>query len=320
MWHNSDWIKNIVLFFDGVALLVPEYMLDRPHHFDPSITTGLKEHGLLTILEPESFITQEAAELLTTQLTDILVSGVLDDLVNDVTEFRELSFSRLGGVVDSGLATMILDELQKRGLARTSKDGVSVPIHPKVHSLVLVLLAQILRAPGRDMGLTLHPATDRSRIHEALKDILRLPSMPSAGHVVSSDIEAVGIDLGPVPLDEVLDFRKAHGAQYRRYAEDLQKFVVHIGGVSAEEEQEDFRLRREMIRDAANDLSKTATQAWRRPLGLSLEIAGAAWQLTTGDMIGSILGLGAVVAAAGGSETPGAGAYSYLFSARAKLS
>ena len=24
MWHYGDWIKNLVLFFDGVALLVPE--------------------------------------------------------------------------------------------------------------------------------------------------------------------------------------------------------------------------------------------------------------------------------------------------------
>ena len=28
-WSNADWIKNLVLFFDGVAMLVPEYMSDH---------------------------------------------------------------------------------------------------------------------------------------------------------------------------------------------------------------------------------------------------------------------------------------------------
>ena len=26
MWDHGDWVKNLILFFDGVALLVPEYM------------------------------------------------------------------------------------------------------------------------------------------------------------------------------------------------------------------------------------------------------------------------------------------------------
>jgi len=26
MWHSGDWIKNLILFFDGIALLVPTYM------------------------------------------------------------------------------------------------------------------------------------------------------------------------------------------------------------------------------------------------------------------------------------------------------
>ncbi len=30
MWTHGDWIKNLVLFFDGIALLVPDYMKERP--------------------------------------------------------------------------------------------------------------------------------------------------------------------------------------------------------------------------------------------------------------------------------------------------
>jgi hypothetical protein len=51
MWHSGGWAKNLILFFDGIALLVPEYMRDRPFEIDPAIATGLHENGLLRILE-----------------------------------------------------------------------------------------------------------------------------------------------------------------------------------------------------------------------------------------------------------------------------
>ncbi len=47
MWDRGDWVKNLILFFDGVALLVPEYMKDKPRILDPAIVAGLEQHNLL---------------------------------------------------------------------------------------------------------------------------------------------------------------------------------------------------------------------------------------------------------------------------------
>lgn len=316
MWTNSDWIKNIILFFDGVALLVPEYMRDRPFHVDPVISTALQEHGLLTILEPESFIDQNAAESLTSQLVDLMASGALDQLAQEKAPFGELSYSRLGGMADPGLANMVIDELRKRGLARQTEDGLSIPVHRDVHALVLVLLAQILRAPGRERGLDLHPATDRPRVHNALTKLLNLPSMPSVGQVVSLDLQTVGVDLGSVPLDEVLDFRRMNGFKYRRYAQELREFVSGIRSASAEDQQEELRLRQERIRETANDLARTAQEAWKRPPFL-IGIAGAVWTVATGDPIAGIFGVAAVGADL--LRPREAGAYSYLFDAHTQF-
>jgi hypothetical protein len=320
MWHNSDWVKNIVLFVDGIALLVPAYMHDRPYRFDPAIATGRQEHNLLTILEPESFIDQQSAELLVSQLTDLIASGSLDAIANDKVPFGELSYSRLGGMADPGLANMIIEELEKRHLARPTEDGVSIPVHPRVHSLVLVLLAQILRAPGKARGLNLHPATDRPHDHEAIKEILQLPALPSTGHVVSLDLQTVGVDLGPVPLDEVLDFRRENGIKYRRYAQNLRELVQRISSAPAEDQQEALRLRQQQIRDASEELAQAAEQAWRRPLTLFLGIAGAFWSIMAGDPIGGFLSAGTAIAEASQSGPAEAGAYSYLFTANALLS
>ena len=154
MWTYGDWIKNLLLCFDGVALLVPGYMKERPEWLDRSIVVGLKEQGLLEIIEPEEAVDKSATEKLATEMTDIITSGVLDELGKEETAFHELSMSRLGLYGDEGLYNMIFDELKKRGLARDSEDEVSVPMHPKVRSLVLVLLAQIVRPYGKIINAT----------------------------------------------------------------------------------------------------------------------------------------------------------------------
>jgi hypothetical protein len=97
---------------------------------------------------------------------------------------------------------MILDELKARGLAKESEDGKSIPMHPIVRALVLVLLAQILRTA---LGVEIMPITDQPKLVEALVELLSLPDRPPAGHVVAFDMNTVGVYVGTVPIDELLD-------------------------------------------------------------------------------------------------------------------
>jgi hypothetical protein len=321
MWQASDvqanWIKNLILYFDGIALLVPEYIRDKPFRIDPAIAEGLQEHGLLRILEPESFIDKPATNALATVLTDLLNSGALDSLSEDRTSFAELSYSRLGYYADAGLAQGIYDELMKRGLARRSEDGVSIPVHPMVRSLVLVLLAQLLRATGRAQGLDLSPVTDNRGVQSSLTEVLGLPATPSAGHVVTMDLQQVGIDLSSIPLDEVVAFRAQHGESYRQYARSLRRFVRDLGKMTPQERSDEIQDRQEEIADSAAALRATARGAWRKPASFLLMIGGAAWNLTQGDAWGDLLSIGGAVLGAGAPPTPEvAEAYSYLFEAR----
>jgi hypothetical protein len=80
MWYSGDWVKNLILFFDGIALLVPTYMKRRPEEIDPAIVAGLKNHGLLHIIEPEKAVDRAATEHLAMALTNIISSGALDHL------------------------------------------------------------------------------------------------------------------------------------------------------------------------------------------------------------------------------------------------
>ena len=236
VWRAGDWIKNLILFFDGIALLVPNYIKDKPYIVDPAIAAGLENEGLLHILEPERVVDKAATEKLAATMIEVIESGALDQLSKDNTRFHELSHSRLGSYGDPGLADAVFQKLKARGLARDTENGVSIPMHPLVRGLVLVLLAQILRPCGNQFGFELSPATDRFEVVASLRDLLSLPTTPSSGHVVGLDLETVGVDLGPIPIDEVLSFRRQHLKEHRAYARADRLFVAELSLLPEENE------------------------------------------------------------------------------------
>lgn len=315
VWMNGDWIKNLILFFDGVALLVPEYLRSKPFEMDPAIATGLKEHGLLKILEAETFMDQAATVALAEALGEIFASGALDRLAQQPTEFHELSYSRLGRMADRHMAEGIFREFQKRGLAGASRDGVSIPMHPMARSLVLVLLAQILRRTGRDRGLELWPTTDRPDLHATLQDLLNLPTMPSAGHVIAFDLGAVSVDLGSFPLDEVLGFRHENREQLRKCMGDVRLFVHALSTMAAEDQNRSLADRRADIEATAASLHQAASKAWRKAPALGFSLAGAVWSYASGNKVGALLSAAAAVSAIKGDAPPEVGAFSYLLRA-----
>ena len=316
-----DAMKSLLLFFDGLAILLPRYMSGRESAADPVLAGPLREMGLLQVLEPETFVDQEVTEALIAAMTELVTEGAFDDLDRPEHGYQELSRSRMGWDADVELSEMITEELIARDLARPSEDGVSVPLHPAVRTTFLVLLSQLARDAGRRAGLSLHPATADYGAIEDLVRVVSLPTSPSAGHVVTLDQETVGLDLGAVPLDDILEFREHHGQAYRAYARNVRQQVAELGLLEPEERQARLLDRREELADLANDLRRTARHWWRTPLGsFAIGAAGAAW-LAGGplhDPIGAVLALaGTALGVASGQQT--ATAYSYILDARRAL-
>jgi hypothetical protein len=316
---RGDWIKSLLLFFEGVALLVPDYMHERPLMTDPTLAQPLAEQRLLHRLSPEALVDQGVAEALTNLLDTVMNAGAFDDL-NPDTAFAELSRSRLGGTADAGLTEIVLEQLRERGLARPTEDGVSIPLHPVVRAFVLVVLPQLLRAPAEAAGYALQPVSTQPRTLRALLDTLDLSVLPTAGQVVALDLEQVTLDLTPVPLDEVLDFRRQHGAEHRAYARELRQFVRDLASQDPEAREHSFADRREALADTADQLRRLARRAWRRPLAtFGLGIAGSAVSIAHGNPVGA--GLSAAAALLGlHRQSDPASAYAYLFQAQHQLS
>lgn len=315
VWHSSDAIKNLLPFFDGVGLLVPSYLRDKPDTVDPALAQPLRERGLLLNVEPEVHMDQAATEQLAQAMVDIIASGALEHLSRDGEPFHELSMSRLGFMGDEGLANMLFEELKRLGVATDSQDGVSVPMHRHVRVLILVLLAQILRPKGAELGVELVPTTDRPDLIGALAQILDVPVAPSYGNVVFTDLQAVGADLSLVPLDEILDYRSQNAAKYRAYVNAVRQFVWQLSQMPEAERELAVDRREQELADLGQALRDANRRAWRKPAAVTLGAAGAVWTAISGDFVGGILAMGgAAVTMLEGRGEDIAGAYSFLFS------
>lgn len=135
-------------------------------------------------------------------------------------------------------------------------------------------------------------------------------------YTLHRDLEDVGVDLSPVPLDEILDFRREHGGDYRSYARELRRFVRTLEGTDHPAD------RRRLLNDRSESLAdqaaalRRARRAWGRPLAsLALAGAGAAWTLHQADPVGALV---AISGAAAGFARPAKQPtpFTYLLEAR----
>ncbi|PRY62848.1 hypothetical protein BCF74_10355 [Knoellia remsis] len=312
-----DAVKTLLLFFDEIAILRPQYMAGIEVISDPVLAGPLTDLGLLRVLEPEAFVDQEMTEDLATAMVALLTTDAFEHL-DPTVHFQELSQSRVGWGADVGLASMLTEELTQRGLARPSEDGLSIPMHPEVRTTILVLLAQLARAAGRRQGIDLHPATSQQQPAAALVRTLTREQMPSAGHLVALDLEAVSLDLSRVPLDELLDFRRQHATEYRLYARQLRSVLTQLGPMEEVDRQAALADRREELAERAFGLRRTSRGSWTPDaVGLtsvSLGLAGASWELAgNGDPVSAALALAAGLTGLIPART--VDAYSYLISA-----
>jgi len=319
-WREGGWVKSLLLFFDQVSILLPRYMYGRHEWADPTLVIPLEERGLLQVLDPDDWVDQEMTEQLAQVMVELLPNGALDDLAEE-QPLHELSNSRLGFSADVELAGMLVEELAARDLARPSEDGVSVPLHPTVRTTILAVLGQLARPAGARRNLSIHPATNDPHAMGGLIRTLAREQMPSAGRVINLDLNQVSFDLDPVPLDELLEFRLEHGDSHKAYMRSLRGFMSELAEVDDVGDRERvLRERLQEIDDAAHDLRRVTRRSLGKTAGgFSLGLAGAAWSVASGDILGALLGAAGVTLGLVPERRGPATAYSYLFASQRRF-
>lgn len=317
--EEGSWVKSLLLFFDQINILLPKYMHGREIAADPTLAAPLEDMGLLHVLEPSEWIDQAMAERLAEAVVELLTTNVFDDL-KEPAYFAELSQSRLGYGVDFSLGSWLVDELQQRGLARPSEDGVSIPLHPTVRKTILVILAQLARLRGSGDDTNVNPTTNDIGCVTDMLGLLSRERLPSAAHIVAFDLEPVSLDLSLIPLDEVLGYRQDNRNAHREYMRDVRRFASDLAGVADKRKREaQLIARREELSDAARELQRSVRKAFGKNLAAwSLGLTGSWWSLTHGDPIGLALAAIPVLAAAI-PDPQTVNAYSYVFGIQRQL-
>lgn len=128
--RESSWIKSLLLFFDGVAILLPDYMSGRELVADPSLAEPLTDQGLLKVLQPEWFVDAELSNRLAEGMVELIVGGAFDGAAPNKGRFAALSMSRMGfaelsasrmGTRHRGVFDMIHDTSKNGALLSTQR-------------------------------------------------------------------------------------------------------------------------------------------------------------------------------------------------------
>lgn len=320
---GSGRLKTLLLFFDGIAFLETR---QEAMQSDETIALPLADLGVLHTFEAEKFVDESVARELSTAIAEAIQGGVLTPRTNQAIFDALVDQSRVGHVLAPDIAKHIVDELGSHDLAIPDErseinGGYGFPVQEHVRDFIHAALTQLIRRPAEAQGLSLQPADEV--YHEdqyGVARLLRDTQYPNLGQIVSLDLTQVTFDLDDIPLDEVLDFKRQHGAAHRRYAKDLRQFGLELSLTPPSQMDKAMDDRRQQLADAADGLRRFARESWRRPVAsFGLGISGAAMAWSQGNPVGAgISALGGILGLKRQAE-PGS-AFTYLFAAQRKLS
>jgi len=313
----SGWVKSLLLFFDGVALLAGPTGRRNALKSDPELVGPLLDSRLLHLLEPSEVITADAVAVMAESVRQFIDRA--PHLDTDSRPFRTLGSPTLGMEADAEIAAALIAQLSTRGLIQ-EWENKRYQVHPLIHGLILCIWAQTLRAPGRALGLELLPTTDNTRVVDGLMSYLRIATPTHyKPALLELDLQVVLPSLESVPLDEVLDFRKQHGAEYRAYQRSLNQAVVQLTAADPRERKQLIVDRQRALLDTRNHLRKEATLAFKLKTGAAPFLLG----IVGGTVGGASSDVGGALAGAGGGLLAGVGTllnsragsteFSYLF-------
>jgi hypothetical protein len=102
---------------------------------------------------------------------------------------------------------------------------------------------------------------------------------PESLHLITSNLEDVVPDLRDLSLDEIFEFREAHGMEFRGYMEQLYMLVIQFVEAVGQEESVVLTGRLAELAQAAEDLRRIIRKWWRCPIRtMGIAVFAATWR------------------------------------------
>ena len=264
IWPNnqSDLMKSMLLFFDRIALALPEKVPHKQSTRDLVLATPLAERGLLVNFDPARELDTRTAKSLAITLTQLVETVRFSHRSHErmsayhygfaqapatVNEFEKILQSRglMNRVGHEGCRSTPCRETSCDGCIRTSFESTTTESRNRSPSSY--------RFHGTSNILAGYPRRLLYLWFQSTR-----PDEPRASRIRS--LLDVGADLSDVPLDEVLAFRKQNGSRYIDYATDLRSFLTMQALLSPTERRQAQLDRRLQFREQAAELVASLVQ------------------------------------------------------------
>ncbi|MFF0110689.1 hypothetical protein [Streptomyces hirsutus] len=288
-------MKSLLLYFDGFALLLPDNHFCVTVAQEAELAQPLQQAGLLHNFAPRTWLdTDTARTIQQAAVRSRRAGGPASISIGHMT----------GAAISSGhLAAELISA--HRVVEQMLRSGTVIRRRPDLGPDMVDMPERVRAAVLLTVGLAAQAKVSDHRIHLVgdLSQATRARSGKAerTGQILHQDILDVGMDLSQVPLNEILDYRREHGASYKAYAQDLRRFVRDLEAAEPIDHQRMLHERSESIADHASQLRR-ARRAWGRPVtALAFAGAGAAWTLHQADIWGAVF---AALGAAAGFSRP----------------
>lgn len=309
----TDWVKSLLLFFDGIAIGIPEATAQRRIASDPVLAQPLAEMGLLRNFWPEVSAGLGDEPPVDPELKRYMKR--LNKIYDRKGEMSRSDLKKLVASVSPELRAALEDFAQRLALANQKFGG---EIIPRANTLAVAGVAGSLIQYVSDVSI--QPVIDNENAASYVATVLGSHGRDPASIIVD-DIRHVGIDLQRVPLNEVLDFRREYGSEYRAYSQNVRHFVLELSLMSEYERSSALSERRAELDNRAEELRRVGRNSFKhQAISFGLGFAGAAWTMVHGDAWGALFAAGAAAAnLSAPASGPMGAAYNYIFQAKNNL-
>lgn len=264
------------------------------------IADQLAELGLLTLAPATALIAPSDVQSLLLGLIDAVADFPAPNVPLDFDTMTPFDGGLLEPAMDDDTILWLMEELQRLGLAyihgrdeplfayrhddRWEEDPASVVtafgVTREVSDFYAAMTSHVVSKVGLEHEVNLTPLRSGSHLP---REMWRSSSATPASYADLAFLHAdlLDLDLDPVPLDEIIDFRERHSRERRRFLRQIRAVLRELEPLGIRERAAAIRDYHEEAVYLAESLASSARRAFRRG-GRDLLLGGAG-AVTTGS-------------------------------------
>lgn len=287
---NASWLVQALLYWDGVATIVPTDYLEYPDQFS-SFARELVQENIIQTVQPEEYAYSYYDEFMTflkwarAHAPQFRLNRIFRRNQNISQTY--LHAGKIGDILGS--------EFMRLGFARRSDDQW----YEMTEQLSMAFMTFLAILIGREENYV--PMTDSCQGMLSLFDATSHPASTSEGTIRDALRTTMLNDIFPVPsnmnnLSDLLRFRDKYHDELQRFRRHIENFLISLDGLSEDLQRERCRNFQLEIQDELKEIK--GHMGWFRApkinFGTVMSALPSVYGAISGDPVSAGIGVGAV--------------------------